>query len=404
MNLIVFLLRSLMIMFAVLGGITSSLARPHIVVDANSGKVISHSQAFDRWHPASLTKMMTAYVVFTALEKGEITLQSPVRVSKYALSKPPSKMGLPVGTILNVDNALKTILVKSANDISVAMAESLAGSEVKFARRMNQAAAKLGMTGSHFINPHGLHAPLQYTTARDMALLALALHQRFPQYAHYFKIARLKHGKNILRSYNRSLEKFAGADGFKTGYVCASGYNIVAAATRKRRRLIAVVLGEQSSRHRNLKAARLLSEAFVIPSRGQRIAKIKPYGTARYVATNLRDEVCQKRHGKTAKKETKKQRNARYKAENQAFLVEEVKYFHALKRGTPVRIVLGQAFGPNPTGIKVKGGNTPPSYVAVPTPRPRYHLARIDDLPPRKNPSLRGSVAVPTFRQQAVSQ
>ncbi len=392
-----------MIIFAVFGGITSSLARPHMVFDANSGKVISHNQAFDRWHPASLTKMMTAYVVFTALKKGEITLQSPVRVSKYALSKPPSKMGLPVGTILNVDNALKTILVKSANDISVAMAESLAGSERAFAGRMNRAAASLGMTGSHFINPHGLHAPLQYTTARDMALLALAIHQRFPQHAHYFKISRLKHGKRILRSYNRSLEKFAGADGFKTGYICASGYNIVAAATRKNRRLIAVVLGEQSSRHRNLKAARLLSEAFAKSSRGQRIAKIKPYGTARYVAANLRDEVCKKRNRKNAPKETKKQRNARYKAENQAFLVEEVKYFHALKRSTPVNLVLGHAFGPSPTGIKVSGGNTSLRYVAVPTPRPHYKFARIDDLPPRKNPSLRGSVAIPTFRQMAVS-
>ena len=205
-------------------GLSSVHARPHILIDAADGTVLSHEAAFDRWHPASLTKLMTAYVVFDAIRSGEITLESPVRISKYANSKPPSKMGLPVGTILNFDNAMKIILVKSANDVSVAIAESLSGSESAFAARMNATAARLGMEGSHFINPHGLHHPLQYTTARDLAVLALALFNEFPQYSHIYRIAELRFGKRKLRSHNRLLGRFDGADGMKTGYVCASGY------------------------------------------------------------------------------------------------------------------------------------------------------------------------------------
>ncbi len=218
-------------------------ARPHILLDAKSGAVLSHQQAFDRWHPASLTKMMTAYVAFDAIKTGEITMGSPVRVSKYALSKPPSKMGFPVGTILNFENALKIILVKSANDIAVAIAESLSGSEIKFARRMNKTARRLGMNNTNFINPHGLHNPLQYTTARDMGLLARALYRDFPQYAHMLKIPVIRFGNKRLKSYNRLLGRFEGTDGIKPGYVCASGYNIAASASRSGRRLIAIVLG-----------------------------------------------------------------------------------------------------------------------------------------------------------------
>ncbi len=168
-------------------------------------------------------------------------------------------MGFPVGTILNFDNALKIILVKSANDVAVAIAESLAGSEEAFARRMNATALKLGMTGSHFVNPHGLHDPRQYITARDYAILAMAIYRDFPQYTYILKIPALRFGKRWLRSHNTMLGRYAGADGIKTGYVCASGYNIAASASRSGRRLIAIVLGAKSEHERGIRTAKLLN-------------------------------------------------------------------------------------------------------------------------------------------------
>jgi D-alanyl-D-alanine carboxypeptidase len=379
-------------------------ARPHILLDAKSGTVLSHKQAFDRWHPASLTKMMTAYVAFDAIKAGEITMGSPVRVSKYALSKPPSKMGFPVGTILNFENALKIILVKSANDISVAIAESLSGSEQKFAQRMNETAHKLGMNSTNFINPHGLHHPLQYTNARDLGLLARALYRDYPQYSHMLKIPAIRFGKKRLNSYNKLLGRFEGTDGIKTGYVCASGFNIAASASRSDRRIIAIVLGASSSHQRSIRTAKLLTAGFE-GSTGKTagsIDQLTPYGTSRYVATNIRDEICGRK--RRAKKETKKQRKARWKAEAVKRNAENLLYFSVRKSVQPVVVVLGSAFGPSPTGIKTLDGQKPPPYVPVPTKRPDFQLARIDDLPPFAKTTLRGSIPLPKFRSLVLDE
>ena len=379
-------------------------ARPHILIDAKNGTVLSHKQAFDRWHPASLTKMMTAYVAFDAIKAGEITMGSPVRVSKYALSKPPSKMGFPVGTILNFENALKIILVKSANDISVAIAESLSGSEKKFAARMNKTARKLGMTNTNFINPHGLHHPLQYTTARDLGLLARALYRDYPQFAHMLKIPLIRFGNKRLKSYNKLLGRFEGTDGIKTGYVCASGYNIAASASRSGRRLIAIVLGASSSHERGITTAKLLNAGFegnAGKSAGS-IGRLKPYGNARYVATNIRDEICNRK--RRAKKETRKQRKARWKAEAIKREAENLLYFSVRKPVKPVVVILGNAFGPSPTGIKTLDGHKPPPYVPIPSKRPDYQIARIDDLPAFDKANLRGSIPLPKFRAEIEAQ
>ena len=153
---------------------------------------------FARWYPASLTKLMTTYVAFRAVQAGEVTLQSPVRVSREAANEPPSKMGYPVGTLLSLDNALKIIMVKSANDVATSIGESLAGSEAAWAARMNAESQRLGMTGSHWANAHGLHDDDQYTTARDLGLLASALRREFPQYASYFSIEGLSFGKQVI--------------------------------------------------------------------------------------------------------------------------------------------------------------------------------------------------------------
>lgn len=236
--------------------------RPHLILDATSGDVLSHKLAFARWAPASLTKMMTAYTVFRTLELQSISMNSPVRISEEAISQPPSKMGFPVGTILNIETALKIIMVKSANDISVALAEATSGSEAQFVALMNAHARRLGMIDSQFTNPHGLHDKAQYTSARDMALLSLQLTKEFPQYADFFNIPAIKLDRKRLRNHNALVRLFDGTTGMKTGYVCASGFNVAVRTTRDDRTLIAIIFGEKSSFSRNIKAAKLLKSAF----------------------------------------------------------------------------------------------------------------------------------------------
>ena len=234
-------------------------------MDITSGEVLSHQLAFARWAPASLTKMMTAYTVFKTLELQSISMNSPVRVSEKAISQPPTKMGFPVGTILNIETALKIIMVKSANDISVALAEATSGSEEQFVALMNAHARRLGMIDSQFINPHGLHDAEQYTSARDMALLSVTLTKEFPQYANFFDIPAIRFGNRRLRNHNALVRMFEGTNGMKTGYVCASGFNVAVRTKRKNRTLVAVVFGEKSGLVRNIKAARLLKEGFEKP-------------------------------------------------------------------------------------------------------------------------------------------
>ncbi len=378
-------------------------ARPHLLLDASDGTVLLHQQAFDRWYPASLTKMMTAYIVFEAIKSGEITMKSPVRVSKYARKKPPSKMGLPVGTILNFENALKIILVKSANDIAVSIAESLSGSEQAFALRMNATAARLGMINSNFVNPHGLHDPLQYTTARDIGLLAMAIYRDYPQYTYMLRIPELQFAKRRLKSFNRMLGRYDGADGIKTGYICAAGFNIAASASRSGRRLIAIVLGAKNPHERGIETARLLDAGFD-ETYGQPtgpVETLEPYGTERDVANDLTDQICDRSKPKI--RETRKQRKARLKAIAAKREAENALYFTPPLPVKPVQIVLGDAFGPSPTGIEVVNGNAPPPYIPIPIRRPDYQLAKIDGALLSQDTDLRGTIPLPKPRPQ-VSQ
>src|SRR5437016_12521573 len=171
-------------------------------------------------------------------------------------------MGFPAGTQLTVDNALKMLLVKSANDIAVVIAEGVGGSIEGFADLMNQNARRLGMTQSHFVNPNGLPADEQVTSARDMAILARAAIKEFPEYDYYWHLPGIRFGKKVLRNYNSLIGRYPGADGMKTGFICASGFNLVATATRDGKRLIAVVLGAPSSAGRAIQAAQLLERGF----------------------------------------------------------------------------------------------------------------------------------------------
>ena len=246
-----------------LGVANRAHAEAKLLLDAATGKVLLAENATYPWYPASTTKLMTAYSVLREVHEHKITLNTLITMTHDAAAQEPSKMGLPVGTKLTIDNALKMMLVKSANDVAVAIAEGVAGSIPKFADLMNANAARLGMTQSHFVNPNGLPAEEHYTSARDLGILARAIIREFPQYGNYFNIHAIRYGSRIIRNYNHALlDRFPGADGMKTGFICASGFNLVASATRNGRRLIAVVLGAYSGHDRTLEAAKLLERGF----------------------------------------------------------------------------------------------------------------------------------------------
>lgn len=274
-------------------------AGPAVLVDLGTGKVLEHEDPFAPWYPASLTKLMTALVTFGAVKAGEITLQSPVRVSERAAKEPPSKMGYKPGSVLTVDNAIKILMVKSANDVATAVAESVGGSRSAFVERMNAEAARLGMAGTRFVNAHGLHADQQVTTARDLAVLAMAILNEFPEHAHYFALEALVSGNTVMENHNDLIMRFEGANGMKTGYTCPSGFNLIASATRGGRTLMAVVIGEPTVEARADKAANMLARGFGMPGDASPyLGQLRPTGAESASAVNLRPVICTEEHWK----------------------------------------------------------------------------------------------------------
>jgi len=248
-----------------LAGLVSSgpaLGGPALVLEAQSGRVLYAEDQDDLWHPASLTKIMTAYLTFEALKAGKVTLDTKIPCSENANLQAPSKVGLPVGAEMTIDMALRALIIKSANDVAVMLAEAIGGSEQGFVEMMNDAAKRLGMTRTVFVNPNGLPAPEQVTTARDLAKLSRAVMEKFPEHSHYWSMADMQIGKRRIPTHNGLLKTFDGADGLKTGFICDSGYNVVATATRDGRKLLAVVLGEPTGRDRTIRAASLLDHGF----------------------------------------------------------------------------------------------------------------------------------------------
>ena len=241
----------------------SASAKPTLLFDMSNGKVLYAEDADQLWYPASLTKIMTAYVVFDALKRGDVTFETKLVSSETAAKEPPSKIGLPIGAEMSMDLGLRALIVKSANDVAVMLAEAVAGDTAGFIRRMNDTAKRLGMTRTHFVNPNGLPVPGQVSTARDLGRLAVAVQRDFPQHAHYWKLPHFKIGKRRLRSHNSLLRTFEGTDGIKTGFICDSGFNIVASATRDGRRLVAIVLGSPTAKGRGIRAESLLEHGFL---------------------------------------------------------------------------------------------------------------------------------------------
>jgi D-alanyl-D-alanine carboxypeptidase len=234
---------------------------PVVVFDADTGEVLIEDRAGEPWYPASLTKLMTAYLVFEALEAGELQLDQLVPVSEAAAKLPPSKIGIPAGRSVTVELALQTLAVHSANDMAVVLAEAVSGSVADFVDEMNATAERLAMHGTRFANPHGLPDPLQITTARDMGLLAGVIQTRFPQLRAYFSAPSVEVGGVTLSSRNNLMWEMPEVDGMKTGFICDSGFNLVASATFENRRLISVVLGGKSAPSRNVLTRVLLESA-----------------------------------------------------------------------------------------------------------------------------------------------
>ncbi len=249
------------------------------VIDAKTGKTLYSRNADARRYPASLTKMMTLYLVFEDLKRGKIRLGTPIRVSRFAANQPPSKLGLKPGQTFTVQQGIFALVTKSANDVATAIGEKLSGSEAAFARRMTLKARQLGMKRTTFKNANGLPNRRQVTTARDMSKLGLALREHFPKQFKYFKTKSYQYGRRRFPNHNKLLGRVKGVDGIKTGYTRASGFNLVSSVSRGKRRIVAVIMGGKTGRQRNAQMTRIISKYLPKASRGKSrvlIARAKP--------------------------------------------------------------------------------------------------------------------------------
>lgn len=233
-----------------------------IVLDASTGKVLHEEMSHATRYPASLTKMMTLYMLFEQLDRGNVSLSTTMTASAYAASQDPTRLGLNAGDQLTVEDAIKAIVVRSANDVAVVIAETLGGTEYQFAAKMTQKARDLGMTATNFVNASGLPDESQRSTAADLAVLSRKLMSDFPEFYPYFRLQSFVWNGRSYEGHNNLLKFFDGADGLKTGYTRMSGFNLASSATRQGTRLISVVMGGRSARQRDTKTAELLESEF----------------------------------------------------------------------------------------------------------------------------------------------
>jgi D-alanyl-D-alanine carboxypeptidase len=279
-----------------------------IVMDAETGTIISERHADKVLYPASLTKVMTLLLLFEAMENGNVRLNDKIYISQRAANQAPSKIGLLAGSSIRVEDAILALVTKSANDISVAIAEHLAGTENRFAQRMTQRAHSIGMTKTRFKNAHGLPNPDQVSSARDMATLARYVITRYPNYYRYFSTKQFTYRGVTYTNHNRLMQTYPGMDGFKTGYINASGFNLIASARRSDRRLIGVVFGGRTTASRNDHMAELLNAGFtrmgdvryanrqpvpVAPTPEQAVAAVIPVPPQKPVIAEIPMELAQ---------------------------------------------------------------------------------------------------------------
>ncbi|PCI87072.1 MAG: hypothetical protein COB24_07780 [Hyphomicrobiales bacterium] len=238
-------------------------AKPQIVFDVSSGRVLSATDIDQKWYPASLTKIMTGYLAFHAITtRKDISLTTKITLSKHAASQPPSKLGIGAGRSLTMEKALEALFIRSTNDIAVGIAEKISGSEANFIDLMNRTAQLLGMSRTHFSNPHGLFKRDQVSTARDLAKLTHSILKQYPQFARFYSMRYLEIGGKKFRNRNGLLRNYQGADGMKTGFVCSSGYNLIATATRNGKKIAAIMMGGKNVKSRDEQVTTMLDSGF----------------------------------------------------------------------------------------------------------------------------------------------
>lgn len=244
-----------------------------LLADTQNGVILSSQNASTQQYPASLTKVMTLYLTFNALEKGLLKMDDALPISLHAAKQPASKMYLKAGETIRVRDAINALIIKSANDVAVVLAETLAPSEADFAKMMTETAKKLGMKNTVFRNASGLHHPNQVTTAQDMAVLTIALINHFPQYYKLFAKNEFTYRGKVYKTHNRVTKNYKGAEGLKTGYVAAVGYNIISTAKRSNQRFVTVVIGQKSIAERDKQAIRLLDKGFTMAKSQKSVLK-----------------------------------------------------------------------------------------------------------------------------------
>ena len=245
-----------------LTGLLPAAAGPALLFDATTRQVLYAEDVDHPWFPASLTKLMTAYLVFEAWKSKKVEPTGTLTISARANSRPKMRLGLGAGKSLTFEEAMNALILLSANDIAVALAEAIAGSEAAFVDEMNAKAVRLGMASTRFINANGLPGEGQYSTARDLAVLVQAILLEFPEHAGLFSTTSALVKKRVLSTHNPVLIRLAGGDGMKTGFTCSAGYNIVASATRGGIKLVAIVFGEDTPAKREVRTTSLLEHGF----------------------------------------------------------------------------------------------------------------------------------------------
>ncbi len=288
------------------GAVEPAAAKPQfsaIAVDARTGKILFGSSVDGLRHPASLTKVMTLYLLFQDLKAGKVKLTTDLQISRRAASMQPSKLGLKSGSSISVENAIKALVTKSANDIAAAIGENLEGNESNFAARMTRTARAIGMSKTTFKNASGLPNPAQVTTARDMATLSLRIQRDFPQYYPYFSIASFNFQGKTIRTHNRLLGNYKGTDGIKTGYIAASGFNLTTSAKRGDKRIVGVVMGSSSGGARNKYMMKMLDAAFPKCVDGETIAAAAGTSKGAVVPTTETTELTVKKPAPAGKKD-----------------------------------------------------------------------------------------------------
>ena len=285
----------LLVMMLLLAPLSQAQANPRyaaIVLDADSGEVLHASSADAARYPASLTKMMTLYLLFEAMDKGLMRTDTAMPVSAHAASMPQTNISLKKGERLRVRDAIPALVVRSANDVAVVVAEALGGTESEFARMMTAKARSMKMTATTFRNASGLPDNAQASTARDLAILSLRLMKDFPQHYHYFSTASFSFRGKTYYSHNRMVKNYAGVDGMKTGYIRASGFNVATSAVRGERRLIGVVMGGNTAQSRDAQMAKLLDSGFKQATQlAGKSGKAAPAGKLLVSTETVRQEV-----------------------------------------------------------------------------------------------------------------